>query len=967
MAFTALPFAAVTAAAKSDTAQSDIIIGDDDYSYKLYGYWDWDEETEEEFYVTYAKITGTSKDISGDITIPATLGGYPVEEISGDAFSDRVNVTSVVVPESVRRIEDGYRDYNYYDEETEDYGREYGAFSRCTSLKSVTFLGNETGIGSRAFYNCTALETVVLPEKLNSISWYMFYSCKALKNISLPSSLNYIDDYAFKNCESLESVILPEGMESISDSAFENCSSLKSIVIPEAINHIGSCAFENCTALSDISVLSKEITYIGYNAFYNTAYYNNSSNWENNVLYIGQYLISSKYDISGNLEIKDGTTLIANEAFYNREELTGITCPDSLLYINYEAFEYCYNLSSVTFGNNLKYIGDDAFKYCAIISVTVPGSVKEIGYDAFRDCDALSSLTLENGIVEIYSQAFWGCSSLESVSIPESVTNLSSSSFADCESLKNITVGTGNKQYCSENGILFENDVNYEWGEDDNETIVISEKTGLLCYPMGKTETAYNIPESVRSIDSYAFYGNGSLKSISVPEKVEYIGSDVFSGCSSLESINLPENIEDINSDTFYGCSSLSEINIPENVTWIGDSAFSGCSLLSEINIPENVTYIGSYAFSGCSLLKSINLPEGLEKIDDNTFPGCSSLSEINIPENVTYIGSYAFYGCSSLESVEIPYGVTEIEFEAFSGCTSLSSVKLPATLITIGYEAFYNCPSLKSITIQNAVEEIESEAFGCYEDERWGVMPVPGFTVYGFTGSKAEAYANDYGFDFISIDGTHAHLFGEWETTKEATVVTNGEEKRTCPRCGFTQTRKTDKIPANEVVNEETGISIIYPEYTYDYGEVSVSATEKTSGDALDALNAEKNGKKTLFDISMYIDGEKLGADEMEGNPVWVKVPLPEGYDASRTNVYYVNDEGKLEKMKSFVEGGYVYFEATHFSDYAIVEETVNQTENCDHICHKKGIAKFFYKIARIFWKLFKKNKVCKCGALHY
>ncbi len=38
-----------------------------------------------------------------------------------------------------------------------------------------------------------------------------------------------------------------------------------------------------------------------------------------------------------------------------------------------------------------------------------------------------------------------------------------------------------------------------------------------------------------------------------------------------------------------------------------------------------------------------------------------------------------------------------------------------------------------------------------------------------------------------------------------------------------------------------------------------------------------------------------------------------------------------------------------------------------CGHICHKSGIAKFFYKILRFFWKLFKINKVCDCGFEHY
>ncbi len=38
-----------------------------------------------------------------------------------------------------------------------------------------------------------------------------------------------------------------------------------------------------------------------------------------------------------------------------------------------------------------------------------------------------------------------------------------------------------------------------------------------------------------------------------------------------------------------------------------------------------------------------------------------------------------------------------------------------------------------------------------------------------------------------------------------------------------------------------------------------------------------------------------------------------------------------------------------------------------CDHACHKSGIAGFFWKIIRVFNKLFKKNQFCECGHQHW
>ena len=38
-----------------------------------------------------------------------------------------------------------------------------------------------------------------------------------------------------------------------------------------------------------------------------------------------------------------------------------------------------------------------------------------------------------------------------------------------------------------------------------------------------------------------------------------------------------------------------------------------------------------------------------------------------------------------------------------------------------------------------------------------------------------------------------------------------------------------------------------------------------------------------------------------------------------------------------------------------------------CDHLCHKGGFMGFIWKIVKFFWKLFKMNPVCECGAAHY
>ena len=49
------------------------------------------------------------------------------------------------------------------------------------------------------------------------------------------------------------------------------------------------------------------------------------------------------------------------------------------------------------------------------------------------------------------------------------------------------------------------------------------------------------------------------------------------------------------------------------------------------------------------------------------------------------------------------------------------------------------------------------------------------------------------------------------------------------------------------------------------------------------------------------------------------------------------------------------------------IPEEPDNQDNSCNHICHKKGIARIVYVLIRIIWKILGKNRYCSCGAAHY
>ncbi len=152
--------------------------------------------------------------------------------------------------------------------------------------------------------------------------------------------------------------------------------------------------------------------------------------------------------------------------------------------------------------------------------VTIPDSVTTIEKDAFFCCESLKFVTLPDSLSQIGNGAFTRCYSLESVKIPASVTEIEDYAFYCCTSLTGITVDENNPSYADVDGVLFNKDV-----------------TELICYPLGKSDTDYEIPDSVTTIDANAFGESETLTSITIPAGVTFIGEFALSTCPNLTDI----------------------------------------------------------------------------------------------------------------------------------------------------------------------------------------------------------------------------------------------------------------------------------------------------------------------------------------------------------------------------------------------------------------------------------------------
>ena len=331
-----------------------------------------------------------------DIVIPSVYNDLPVTSIGEYAFMYCTNLKDIKIPDSVTRI-----------------GKD--AFVFCSSVKSIEISDNVTRIENETFGGCSSLTSITIPNSVTSIEDFAFADCSSLTSITIPNSVTSIGEGAFADCSSLTSIALGSNVTSIGYDAFNGCSSLTSIEIPDNVTSIGRNAFAYCSSLTNIIIPNS--TSIWNSAFYDTAYYNDDTNWENGMLYIGTYLIDADSLFSGSYTVKPGTRTIANSAFSGCHGLTSIAIPDSVTGIGENAFSGCFRLTSVD----------------------IQGGVTNFGVAAFMGCRNLTSVTLGSGVTSIGDSAFNDCNSLASIEIPNSVTSIGTGAFYNCTSLSDLT------------------------------------------------------------------------------------------------------------------------------------------------------------------------------------------------------------------------------------------------------------------------------------------------------------------------------------------------------------------------------------------------------------------------------------------------------------------------------------------------------------------------------------------------
>lgn len=174
----------------------------------------------------------------------------------------------------------------------------------------------------------------------------------------------------------------------------------------------------------------------------------------------------------------------------------------------YEVFAHYLNLS-----------GKECFE--------IPNEVSDITYNAFENCENLRFNeyrgcryigTAENPYYALISTI----QIQDGYEIHPNTEIICDGAFRGIKSITEFVVPDENKHFVAINGTLYTKDL-----------------SRLIHYAIGRSDIHFDIPEPVKLIDSYAFYYDSHLKSVTLPNGLQSIGEYAF-GYSLIESIMIP-------------------------------------------------------------------------------------------------------------------------------------------------------------------------------------------------------------------------------------------------------------------------------------------------------------------------------------------------------------------------------------------------------------------------------------------
>lgn len=509
------------------------------------------------------------------------------------------------------------------------------AFGDNSKIQYAVLEPGVTEIGWGAFFWATNLKTITIPDTVTEIKYEAFYACRSLESITIPGSVTSLGNEVFNACDLLSEIhfggtkaewqALTEGTE---NSKLEACViyCTDGTIGEDETEMSGSCTgFDWTLRGNDLTVdgdifssnsLPDQVKEKAYRLYvgagimrfnFNShdlpelqAYYVDENNEyycsEDGVLFskdmtslvafpvrrTGSYSVPAGVEVLefdafmfselSTLVLPEGLQRVELQAIYSCRELTEITIPASVTFINGNAgnFRYCDSLENIFVapGNTVyedrdgilyEKESDTLFAYPAgrrTEEITVTATI--IG-TAFTDNKHVRTVTFAEGVTGIEEGAF-GSSTVSSVFLPASIQYIGSGAFS----------------YTPLSDVHYAGTV-AQWQEvriDVNNDNLIA-----------------NVQCADGTSDSHDYSGN-------LGEGISYIMQEdtvIISGAGSWDV-----------SYAFVGCTNIVSAVLEPGVTDIGWGAFGGCQSMRTLEIPVSLNSIQGYALNNCTGLTDI-------------------------------------------------------------------------------------------------------------------------------------------------------------------------------------------------------------------------------------------------------------------------------------------------------------------------------------------------------------------------
>lgn len=193
---------------------------------------------------------------------------------------------------------------------------------------------------------------------------------------------------------------------------------------------------------------------------------------------------------------------------------------------------------------------------------------------------------------------------------------------------------------------------------------------------------------TVTALASYGLRNKPSLTSVTLPETVKKIGPHALRG-TGITSMLIPNSVDTIEGFAFYGCTALTSVELGNGVKFIDLYTFHSCSNLQTVKIGTGMIKM-NYVFVDCPLLTDVTCLAVTPPEVDRTFGGTTSIATatLSVPSGSisAYQGALTWENFGTIQAVTptAVHAVLEPSVALYSGKGSVLLTSDAATPVAV-------------------------------------------------------------------------------------------------------------------------------------------------------------------------------------------------------------------------------------------------------------------------------------------